>query len=166
MKCLCALVLFLVVSDVGSASWRSRRHQSSQQQQSFVVQSVQVQSSEVQSVQQYLSVERSSEVQSDALSEVNVLRAGRGLRPFVRDDGLTLAASVCALDRASRLLSGHTSNDFAALPFGVRASASGCGAGGVMFGWQTCCTYENYTYAGAAYVMGVDGKRYMHLFVR
>jgi hypothetical protein len=31
---------------------------------------------------------------------------------------------------------------------------------------MSCCVYDNYTYGGAAYVTGRDGKRYMHLFVR
>jgi hypothetical protein len=31
---------------------------------------------------------------------------------------------------------------------------------------MSCCVYENYTYAGAAWVSGRDGRRYMHLFVR
>jgi hypothetical protein len=102
----------------------------------------------------------------DALDEVNATRATRGLRPFVRDDNLTAAAATCAEFRAARLIAGHTSNDFAALPAGTSAASAGCGAWEPGTGWGTCCTYESYTYAGAAYAMGRDGKRYMHLFVR
>jgi hypothetical protein len=102
----------------------------------------------------------------DALDEVNATRAARGLRPYVRDDSLTAAAAGCAEFRAARLMEGHTSNDFAALPAGTSASASGCAAWPVELGWGSCCTYDGYTYAGASYAMGRDGRRYMHLFVR
>jgi hypothetical protein len=104
--------------------------------------------------------------QPDALDEVNAARAARGLRPYVRDALLTSAATTCAEFRASRLISGHTANDFAAVPPGGMASASGCAAWPPGMGWGSCCTYEGYTYAGAAYAMGRDGQRYMHLFVR
>jgi hypothetical protein len=100
------------------------------------------------------------------LAEVNAARAKRGLRPFQHDPQLTHAAQACARTRASRRIAGHLSNDFAYLPAGVTAKAAGCGALEPSWGWGTCCTYDNYTYAGAAWVMGADGKRYMHLFVR
>jgi hypothetical protein len=103
---------------------------------------------------------------ADALDEVNAVRAARGLRPFARDDNLRRAAAGCAEFRAARLMAGHTANDFAALPAGTSASAAGCAAWEQGMGWGACCTYENYTYAGAAYAMGRDGRRYMHLFVR
>jgi hypothetical protein len=103
---------------------------------------------------------------ADALDEVNAVRAARGLRPFARDDNLTRAAAGCAEFRAARLMAGHTSNDFAALPAGASARSAGCAAWEPGLGWGSCCTYENYTYAGASYAMGQDGRRYMHLFVR
>lgn len=103
---------------------------------------------------------------SDALAEVNAARAKRGLRPFQHDPQLTQAALQCAQIRASRRIAGHLANDFAYLPAGSTARSAGCGAMEPSWGWGTCCTYENYTYAGAAWVMGADGKRYMHLFVR
>ena len=102
----------------------------------------------------------------DALDELNATRAKRGLRPFVRDDGLTRAAAGCADFRAARLIAGHTSNDFTAVPAGTTARAAGCAAWNPGMGWGSCCTYDNYTYAGAAYAIGRDGKRYMHVFVR
>lgn len=101
----------------------------------------------------------------DGLDEVNA-KHSRGLRPFVRDEGLTQAAQACASFRADRLLFGHTSNDFAFVPVGASAGSAGCAAYPASYGWMSCCTYENYTYAGAAAVTGRDGKRYMHLFVR
>ena len=107
-----------------------------------------------------------SPASAEALDEVNAVRAARGLRPFIRDDNLTAAAGSCAEFRAARLIEGHTSNDFAALPPGGYASSSGCAAWPQGMGWGSCCTYENYTYAGAAYSIGRDGRRYMHLFVR
>jgi hypothetical protein len=102
----------------------------------------------------------------DGLDEVNAKRAARGLRPFIRDEGLAHAARGCAAFRAERGLFGHSSNDFAFVPAGSSASSAGCAAYPASYGWMSCCTYESYTYAGAAWVTGRDGKRYMHLFVR
>ena len=102
----------------------------------------------------------------DGLDEVNAKRAARGLRPFIRDEGLTQAARSCAQFRAERGLFGHTGNDFAFVPAGSAASSTGCAAYPASFGWMSCCVYDNYTYAGAAWVTGRDGQRYMHLFVR
>jgi hypothetical protein len=102
----------------------------------------------------------------NALDEVNATRAARGLRPYIEDPNLTAAASAAADFRASRLIAGHTSNDFAFLPAGAFAPAAGCAAWEPNWGWGACCTYDNYTYAGAAYTVGRDGRRYMHLFVR
>lgn len=102
----------------------------------------------------------------DALAEVNKARAERGLPPFKHDANLYKAAASCADFRAARLMAGHTSNDFNALPAGTTATASGCGALEPSWGWGSCCTYDRYTYAGAALTIGRDGKRYMHLFVR
>jgi hypothetical protein len=102
----------------------------------------------------------------DGLDEVNAKRAARGLRPFIRDESLTHAARACASFRAMHLTFGHTSNDFAFVPAGASAASAGCAAYPASYGWMSCCTYEGYTYAGAAWVTGRDGKRYMHLFVR
>ena len=103
---------------------------------------------------------------SDGLDEVNAKRAARGLRPFIRDEGLTQAARACSEFRAANGLIGHTSNDFAFVPAGTSASSAGCAAYPASYGWMSCCVYDNYTYAGAACVTGSDGRRYMHLFVR
>jgi hypothetical protein len=102
----------------------------------------------------------------DGLDEVNAKRAARGLAPFIRDEALTQAARSCAAYRASYRLFGHTSNDFAFVPAGSSASSAGCAAYPASYGWMSCCTYDGYTYAGAAWVMGPDGQRYMQLFVR
>ena len=102
----------------------------------------------------------------DALDEVNAARAARGLPPFVRDPGLTQGAMNVAVLRASRLTQGHTANDFAGLPPGSSATASGCAAWPASLGWGACCTYDRYTHAGAAWATGSDGRRYMQLFVR
>lgn len=101
----------------------------------------------------------------DGLDEVNAKRAARGLRPFIRDEGLTQAAFGAAAFRAEHGLFGHTANDFAFVP-GGSCSAAGCAAYPASYGWMSCCTYDNHTYAGAAYVTGRDGRRFMHLFVR
>lgn len=102
----------------------------------------------------------------DALDEVNAARARRGLPPFARDEALTQAAEACARVRAMHRIAGHTANDFAYLPPGASAKAAGCGALAPWWGWQSCCTYDRYTTAGAAVVIGSDGRRYMSIFVR
>lgn len=102
----------------------------------------------------------------DALLEVNQARAVKGLRPFIKDEGLTIAAKNCATYRAARRMAGHTRNDFQFLPSGSRATAAGCAAWSDDWGWGSCCTYESWTYAGAAWERGKDGRRYMHIFVR
>lgn len=102
----------------------------------------------------------------DALAEVNAARARKGLRPFIADPQLTRGARACAKARAQRLIEGHTANDFSYLPSGASAQAAGCAAWPQGAGWGACCTYENWTYAGAAWAIGSDGRRYMHLFVR
>ncbi len=104
--------------------------------------------------------------EGDGLDEVNAKRAARGLRPFIRDEGLTQAARTCARFRAANGLFGHTPNDFAFVPPGAFAASAGCAAYPAGYGWMSCCVYDNYTYAGAAWVTGRDGRRYMHLFVR
>jgi hypothetical protein len=102
----------------------------------------------------------------DALDEVNAYRAKKGLPPFKHDPQLTIAAKRAAETRAKALWDGHLSNDFACLPAGATADAAGCGALEDSWGWGTCCMDDNYSHAGAAWVRGSDGKRYMHLFVR
>jgi len=102
----------------------------------------------------------------DALAEVNEYRAKRGLPPFQHDPLLTQAALKAATLRASRGIHGHLESDFACLPPGASADAAGCGALEDSWGWGTCCTEDNYSHAGAAWVRGADGRRYMHLFVR
>lgn len=102
---------------------------------------------------------------SDGLDELNALRAARGLPAYVRDAGLTQAAGSCAVTRARTLCFGHLPNDFAHLPPGSRADASGCAAYPASYGWLSCAMWDRNTYAGAAWAMGMDGKRYMHLFI-
>lgn len=106
------------------------------------------------------------EICEDALKEVNDKRATMGLKPFLKDKLLTEGALACAKERAKFGIHGHLSSDFDYLPKGASATAAGCGALEPDWGWGTCCYTENYTYAGAAWVMGSDGRRYMHIFVR
>lgn len=106
----------------------------------------------------------------DALGEVNAKRATRGLRPYIRDEGLTQAARAAARYRADRLMFGHVADtnlgDFRFLPPGVKAASAGCAAYPAHMGWLSCDIWEANTYAGAAWALGRDGKRYMHIFVR
>jgi hypothetical protein len=105
----------------------------------------------------------------DALEEVNRHRAARGLSPFARDTQLSQAAAAVADYRAARLMAGHVfernRSDYSFLPSGARAEATGCAAWPQGIGWGSCCSEENWRYAGAAYAIGRDGKRYMHLYV-
>lgn len=102
----------------------------------------------------------------EALDEVNAIRKANGLTPYVRDESLTKAAARCAAARAARFLFGHTENDFAFVPAGARADAAGCAAWYPSEGWGSCAMFDDYQFAGAAWVMGADGRRYMHLYVR
>lgn len=106
---------------------------------------------------------------ADALAEVNAARAQRGLKPYINDPVLNKAAQKCAARRASILCAGHCpESDFTYLDpvYPVSSVVGGCAAWEPSWGWGACATYDNYTYCGAAWVMGRDGKRYMHLFVR
>jgi hypothetical protein len=117
-------------------------------------------------------VTESGDNRDDALDEVNAKRATRRMPPYVRDEGLTIAARAAAKYRADHLLFGHVSDtnlgDFRFLPAGVsiKGVAGGCAAYPASYGWMSCCTFDNYTYCGAAWAPGRDGKRYCHLFVR
>jgi hypothetical protein len=102
----------------------------------------------------------------DALDEVNAIRARRGLRPYLRDEGLTQAARSAAAFRAARRMAGHTPNDFGYLPPGANATATGCAAWPQHMGFGACCVFENWTHAGAAWTIGADGLRYCHLYIR
>lgn len=101
---------------------------------------------------------------ADALDEVNALRAARGLKPYIRDPQLTEGARRLASFRARHRLFGHTNNDFSFVPGTARVT--GCAAYPASYGWMSCAVYDSYTYAGAAWAMGSDGKRYMHLVAR
>lgn len=121
------------------------------------------------STPQVLMFSTTSDTATDAIDEVNAYRSQRGLRPFLRDDSLVIAARAAATYRAMRRIDGHVSggmSDFRFLPAGANADAAGCAAGKPEMGWGSCCTTDNYQYAGAAWAMGADGRRYMHLFVR
>lgn len=107
----------------------------------------------------------------DALAEVNAARAQRGLRPYLPDPVLNRAARKCAEWRAARLCEGHCNlpqGDFTFLEpvYPVGSCAGGCAAWQPSWGFGACAMYDNYTYCGAAWVMGRDGLKYCHLFVR
>lgn len=104
----------------------------------------------------------------DAMMELNRIRASKGLRPFIRDEGLTRGAMSAAKFRADRLIKGHTrpaGSDFGFLPRGVSADATGAGGCAPFWGFMACCDDENWRFAGAATCKGADGRLYHHLFV-
>lgn len=104
-----------------------------------------------------------------ALAQVNAQRAARGLPPYREDPSLTAAAMAAADYRAAYRIAGHVGGgmgDFAFLPPGATADAAGCGALEPSWGFAACCVYESYQYAGAARVMGADGRFYNHIFVK
>lgn len=106
---------------------------------------------------------------ADVLEEVNANRASRGLRPYIRDEGLVLAARGAAEYRARLRIRGHVMEgrgDFGFLPVGTTAAAAGCGALEPSWGFQACAVYDDFTYAVAATVKGEDGLLYHQLFVR
>lgn len=175
MRWMFVFVALLVVADPALQAQSSRRQR--RQQMMNVVPTTSVNTTVVRemptsetagpAVRQVESTTAASQGSDDALQEVNAERTKRGLRPFVTDSLLNQAALACAKQRASRQIHGHLpESDFHYLPSGGQANAAGCGALEPSWGWGTCCTYDNYTYAGAAWVMGSDGRRYMHLFVR
>lgn len=103
----------------------------------------------------------------DVLEELNQQRKARGLAPYLWDKELTMAAGRASKWRAERLQFGHAPSDFAFLTPGVSADAAGCAAYAPSYGFMACACYEaGQYYAGAAYTLGKDGKRYCHLFIR
>lgn len=101
-----------------------------------------------------------------AIDQVNALRASAGLSAYIHDEQLTAAAVACATARAKAGIHGHTANDFAFLPEGVRSSCAGCAAWPVEMGFGACAIYDRYKFCGAATVIGPDGKAYHHAFYR
>ena len=158
---LAALLLLVLVSSASAQGRRSRRGWSNNQGWTEVASGTVMTMAPTQSASS-----STTPGSDDALDEVNAKRATMGLRPFVKDPLLTQAALACAKERAARHCHGHLPSDFAYLPPGGQAAAAGCGALEDSWGWGTCCYTENYTYAGAAWVRGSDGLRYMHIFVR
>ena len=101
----------------------------------------------------------------DALDIVNKKRSEIGLPPLLKDDGLTVGAIRLSQHRASRLLAGHTSNDFQFLPPGASATASGC-CYTPRSDWGACAwDSRTYTRAGAAVAI-VNGRWFCSIFVR
>lgn len=101
---------------------------------------------------------------ADALDVLNAKRVARGLHPYKRDAGLSIAAEKAAQYRAARGIEGHTQDDFSFVPKGSRATAAGCAAWDEGFG--ACCMYDTqYRYAGAAWVRR-GGINWCHLYVR
>lgn len=101
----------------------------------------------------------------DALDLVNQKRAAMGLKPFARDEALSSAAMALSAHRAQHRIAGHTANDFAFVPGGASASASGC-CYTPRSDWGACCTDDRRaTHAGAAVVVR-DGRWFCSIFVR
>jgi hypothetical protein len=104
----------------------------------------------------------------DALDDANSQRQRKGLPAFIRDDAMTEAAKACATYRAQRRIEGHVRGgmgDFQFVPKGSWADAAGCSVRDPGDPFATCCLFERWKYAGAAKVIGPDGREYHHLFV-
>src|SRR5579864_374468 len=99
----------------------------------------------------------------DALDAVNATRAAVGLQPFAKDPSLQQAAEGAALARAESGISGHV-DDFSYPPPGSTAAAAGAGCSDGRT-WSTCCTFDQYHRAGAAWRKGKDNRFYCHIFV-
>jgi hypothetical protein len=160
------VALFVLVSTASADKWSRKAQRQQRQNQGWtVVESPTVSTAPV--VTPATPYTGKDAGKDDALDEVNAERAKRGLRAFLPDPLLNKAALACAKQRAARFIHGHLpESDFSYLPANGQASSAGCGALEPSWGWGTCCYLENYTYAGAAWVMGSDGRRYMHIFVR
>ena len=106
----------------------------------------------------------------DALDQLNAQRKARGLRPYIRDEGLTRGAMAAAKYRAQHLIQGHVmwgGGDFAFLPRGVHAPVAGCAAWPNDGQFGSCEMYgTRYRYAGAATCIGPNGQAFHHLFCR
>lgn len=118
-------------------------------------------------------VTASAPMAGDALDQVNAKRARLGLRPFIRDEGLTQGAVACAKFRAAHHHHGHWmvgGGDFSFLPPGVQMAAGGAEAPGWWNhdpAWLTCCDDESqWTYAGAGVAQDETGAYYQSLFVK
>ncbi len=165
MRLMLVLVALFVVADATVHAGPPRRNR--QRPATNVVTEKPAQEQQVTTARYFDPNTATTQGSDDALDEVNAERAKRGLKAFLPDPLLNQAAKACAKQRASRSIHGHLpESDFHYLPAGAQATAAGCGALEPSWGWGTCCTEGNYTYAGAAWVMGNDGRRYMHLFVR
>jgi len=102
----------------------------------------------------------------NAIGEVNALRAARGLPPLTEDAGLTAGALNVADFRAQRGILGHTASDSNGLPIGVTCRAFGCGWRTGPGEFTTCHMYGNWTRAGAAKAIGLNGVTLYQIFVK
>lgn len=108
-------------------------------------------------------------VAGDPLADVNAQRARRGLRPYLRDEGLTQGALACATYRARNRIAGHVSGgmgDFQFLPPGAHATTGGCAAWPRSMPFGACGLFDGHKFAGAATVIGADGLAYHQIFYR
>ena len=97
-------------------------------------------------------------VSGSALAEVNMLRAQRGLAPFIEDASLSTVAYQKASIQANRGAMGHPGGSLG----GARYEGVGMGSQFV-----SCYLYSNVgRYAGAASVVGRNGQRYHCLLIR
>ena len=84
----------------------------------------------------------------DGLPMLNRLREARGLHPFKRDANLWSLAARQAERQARYGFMGHGGTSLAD---GCAAEGCGCADTGCD-SWNSCCAWEGYTYASAAYV--------------
>lgn len=159
------LAVLIFIPDVEAGGRRSRRYQ----QQWQPMPTVQPSKAMPAPVSTKVPLKSDKDFSDNALAEVNAERAKRGLPAYINDPLLSKAALDAAAFRAANLIDGHVGGnrgDFAFLPSGAVSNTAGCGALEPSWGWGACGTFDNYTHCGAAWVMGSNGKRFMHAFYR
>ncbi len=108
----------------------------------------------------------SSAVAADTLYALNVMRAHTGRRPYTQDPRLQYGAEAIAQEMARRRITGHIGWH---RRFGARAEGTGRRSIADHRGHRFLACYSasrRYRHAGAASVVGRDGRTYYCLLIR
>lgn len=161
------VALFVLVSTASADKWSRKANRQQRQNQGWTVVESPTVVSTTPVVRASESATQALKGVEDAMPEVNAARAALGLPPLAVDPLLCKAAYACAQQRAARFIHGHLPESDFSYVSGTSASVGGCGALEDSWGWGTCAYRDTqYRVAGAAWVRGSDGLRYMHFFAR